>query len=121
MSLKLTKDQRHALANKIAKEIKQPAIDFNKELKDSYEYKTFLDNNEDYIIASSLNIKYKNIFTDYNLSRLGKRILEEEFNDRLMKVSNVSTDSIENDIILETIECDNLESLITKIKDKYLA
>ena len=45
--------------------------------------------------------------------------LYREFEKALNLKSKPSKQSIEQDIILETIECDNLDDIITKLVDKY--
>ena len=42
---------------------------------------------------------------------------DEKYNSR--KIKNIKSDDVRNDIIIETIECTDLEEVINKIKAKY--
>lgn len=116
--IKLNKQQIDALSNKIIDELKKEVLKENKKMRE---------------------IAYKD-FLKTPLGKAYKLVSESKINDYLQKIEatetiystqldrylglkintlNISKHDIRNDIILATIECEDLDSLINQIKQKY--
>ena len=117
MALKLNKVQMEALARKISTEIKAEAIANNKAITDSEEYKKFCEVDKECLLVKELFDKYH--FDVYYCNAILNRIKSCNFENRLIAVPSVHEEEILDDIIIETIECDDLDTLIKKITQKY--
>ena len=134
--MKLTKQQVDALAFKIYNEIRSEVIKYNDTLQTEEKFikwrksnKDIEDTLKDAIIACSnvvnnpqyepiINYHFKTIAKydlkdiEYNMKRIfGKSIALKDYPTETM---------LKNDIILSTIECDNLDDIIETIKKKYI-
>lgn len=116
--MKLTKMQVSALADKIINEIKQPIIDSNKAIKESKAYKEFDKRKDCQTIIKLLSRKGVNSEAHY-VRNLINDMRDNHFADKVKTIPYISRSSIENEIIVSTIEHDDLDSLIQSIKDKY--
>jgi len=125
--MKLDKTQINALANKIAREINEiKTADYNKlvdakiiELQDKLDH--------DFIVLDAalsklpiktkveVMIEYPSGYTNYSKGGKVSRYTAAQF----FKLNQVSLDIIKEDLILETIEETDINSLIIKIKNKY--
>jgi hypothetical protein len=115
---RLTKMQVKALASRIIEEIKQPIRDHNNKIKESKAYIQFSERKDMQKIVN-LSMKYKMEGDNGKIWRYIEELRSTYFADKLIKIPYLSFFEIENDIIVSTIECDNLDSLIESIKQKY--
>jgi hypothetical protein len=125
--MKLNKEQIKALANKILAEIKEQVNLKNEKITNLKENKKKIDKimsvfepafeleKKEIINISSFRYKNENIYASTE-ERLRKKLEEKE----LDLISLPMLHQIENSIILNTIECDNLDQLITNIKNQYV-
>ncbi len=125
--MKLDKTQINALANKIAREINEERTTQYNKLVDAkiIELQDKLDH--DFIVLDAalsklpiktkveVMIEYPSGYTSYSKGNKVSRYTAQQF----FKSSQVSLDIIKEDLILETIEETDINSLITKIKNKY--
>ena len=126
--MKLTKIQISALADKIYNQVSNKIDAENKALKeDPAKFAKWKKENKEYVEALENAVKYcKEVlkFDDHYYIRNVSNIdisykLNSEFKDTLELKSNPSKQSIKQDIILETIECENIDAVINKLVDKY--
>ena len=133
--MKLTKQQIDALAFKIHNEIRSEVIKYNDTLQTEEKFIKWRKSNKDIeeiltdaIIACSNmvhNPQYKPI-SNYHFEAIAKYDLED-IEDKMKRIfgksialKNYPTETmLKNDIILSTIECDNLDDIIETIKKKY--
>lgn len=125
--MKLTKIQISALADKIYNQVSNKIDAENKALeKDPVQFAKWKKENKEYIEALENAVKYCKevlkfdgsyyVLSVANIDVVHK--LQSEFYKALMK-SNPSKQSIEQDIILETIEDIDISTLVDKLVDKY--
>lgn len=126
--MKLTKIQISALADKIYNQVSNKIDAENKALKeDPAKFAKWKKENKEYVEALENAVKYcKEVlkFDDHYYIRYVSDIdisykLNSEFKDTLELKSNPSKQSIEQDIILETIEDIDINTLVDKLVDKY--
>lgn len=126
--MKLTKIQISALADKIYSQVSNKIDAENKALKeDPAKFAKWKKENKEYVEALENAVKYcKEVlkFDDHYYIRYVSDIdisykLQSEFRDTLELKSNPSKQSIEQDIILETIEDIDINTLVDKLVDKY--
>ena len=133
--MKLTKIQISALADKIYSQVSNKIDAENKALKeDSTKFAKWKKENKEYVEALENAVKYCKevlkfddhyyIFDDHYYIRNVSNIdisykLQSEFRNTLELKSNPSKQSIEQDIILETIEDIDISTLVDKLVDKY--
>lgn len=134
--MKLTTQQINALTSKIYGEIRIEVINFNESLKTREAFKKWEAKNPKYrklldaaVEACNNAVSSRNIRNNcgYNLRNVGdykvkdiNDIIRSIFENSLKLKYYPSSDTLKNDIILRTIECDNLESIIETIKKKYI-
>jgi hypothetical protein len=125
--MKLTKIQISALADKIYNQVSSKIDAENKALKeDPAKFAKWKKENKEYIEALGNAIKYCKEVLKFDSSYYVLNVadmdvvhkLKSEFYKTLMK-SNPSKQSIEQDIILETIEDIDINTLVDKLVDKY--
>ena len=116
MALKLTKDQISALARTIRSEITEPAAEHNARIRASEEYINFEEENEDCIAIRIIAEKYD--VTQY-ASGFISIIKRKYFEDKFISTANISIEKIEDSITLKTIECDNIQDIISSVKSKF--
>ena len=117
MAIKLNKIQMEALARRISSEIISEAVAHNDAITNSEEYKKFAEVNEDCLLIKELYDTYH--FDAYYCNVIIKQIRSKYFSDKLVKIPKTYVDSILDDIIIETIECDDIEAITKKITEKY--
>jgi hypothetical protein len=126
--MKLTKIQISALADKIYNQVSSKIDAENKALKeDPAQFAKWKKENKEYIEALENAIKYcKEVlkFDDHYYIRNVSNIdvpykLHSEFKDTLQLKSTPSKQSIQQDIILETIEASDINTIIDKLVEKY--
>jgi len=126
--MKLTKIQISALADKIYNQVSNKIDAENKALKeDPAKFAKWKKENKEYVEALENAVKYcKEVlkFDDHYYIRYVSDIdisykLNSEFKDTLELKSIPSKQSIEQDIILETIEDIDINTLVDKLVDKY--
>jgi len=126
--MKLTKIQISALADKIYSQVSNKIDAENKALKeDPAKFAKWKKENKEYVEALENAVKYcKEVlkFDDHYYIRYVSDIdisykLQSEFRDTLELKSIPSKQSIEQDIILETIEDIDINTLVDKLVDKY--
>ena len=116
--MKLSKQQVEAIASKIKKNVVEPINQHNNAIRNSVEYTDFENINEKCI-------KIKNLLSghgvDYQLNQIICKIKNDYFKDILISPPNFGYDNVDiiNDIILGTIEYDNLDELINSLSEKY--
>lgn len=133
--MKLTKQQVDALTFKIYNEIRSEVIKYNDTLQTEEKFIKWRKSNKDIeeiltdaIIACSNivnNPQYEPIST-YHFETIAKYDLKDiEYNmkrifEKTLILKDYPTETmLKNDIILSTIECDNLDDIIETIKKKY--
>lgn len=126
--MKLSNQQVSALADRIYEQVKKEVDVYNKNLASDDKFKVWKKNNKELVSIITNAIEYCKLWEKKgdpsyyvnNIARLNvEENLESEFKGALETKSYPNTNSIKSDIILETIECENLESIITKLVDKY--
>ena len=126
--MKLTKIQISALADKIYNQVSNKIDAENKALKeDPAKFAKWKKENKEYVEALENAVKYcKEVlkFDDHYYIRNVSNInvpykLHSEFKDTLQLKSTPSKQSIQQDIILETIEDIDINTLVDKLVDKY--
>ena len=115
--IKLSKTQIEALAVKIISDIKRPVIEYNKSIENSDEYKLFFERNEDCIQLTQICEKYN--FDDYEIKRLKNNIRYLTFKDAFKDVPSLSQGAVEQEIILMTIESEDLSKLVEQVSLKF--
>ena len=115
--IKLSKVQIEALASKIISDIKRPVIEYNKSIENSDEYKLFFERNEDCIELQRIQKKYK--LDSYDINRLQGYIRTKEFEGKFKPVPHVNQGAVETEIILMTIESEDLNKLIEAVSNKF--
>ena len=116
--MKLSKQQVEAIASKIKKQVVDPINHYNSEIRNSKEYIDFETTNKDCIKLKTLLANYS---VDYKINQIISKIKNDYFKDRFISTPNFGYDNIDiiNDIILGTIEYDNLDELINSLSEKY--
>ena len=129
--MKLTKIQISALVDKIYNQIKNSVEDYNNKLEENpILFNTWKKNNKELVssIENSINSckKLKELIDSdcpYHIKYAADLNIKEElqgfFRETLTLKSYPAQHIIENDIILETIECEDIDSIISKLVDKY--
>ena len=117
-NMKLSKQQVEAIAAKIKKNVVDPINQRNNEVRNSVEYIEFENLNDDCIKLRALLNKYS---VDYHVNQIISKIKNDYFKDRFLPTPNFGYDNVDiiNDIILGTIEYDNLDELINNLAAKY--
>lgn len=116
--MKLTKMQVSALADKIIDEIKQPIIDNNKNVKESKTYRQFWER-KDVQKVCEIAVNYGMDTQNYEVKRFVDQMMDGYFSNKIKPIPYINKSFIESDIIVSTIEHDDLNSLIESIKLKY--
>ena len=116
--MKLSKQQVEAIASKIKKQVVDPINNYNREIRNSKEYIDFETTNKDCIAINKIGEKYDET---YYSRQIISKIKNEYFENVLMPLPSFGYDNsdIINDIILGTIEYDNLDELINNLSAKY--
>ena len=116
--MKLNKQQIEAIASKIKKNVVDPINQHNNAIRNSVEYIDFENLNKDCIKLRVLLDKYS---VNYQVNQIIFKIKSDYFKDRFLSTPNFGYDNVDiiNDIILGTIEYDNLDELIGKLSEKY--
>jgi len=134
--MKLTNQQVNALTSKIYNEIRSEVKKYNDTLQTDEKFIEWRRSNEDIeqilkdaIIACSnvVNNPQFEIIANYHFEAIAKYDLKD-IEDKMKRIfqntialKNYPTETmLKNDIILSTIECDNLEDIIKTIKNKYI-
>lgn len=114
--IKLTNQQIAALTSKIYSDLAQPIREHNKSILNSEEYKNFESTNNDCIILDEIKNKYN--LADYNFDIIKSQIKNEYFKDK-MQSNNISKPNIEQEVVLATIESEDLQTLIEIVSKKF--
>ena len=116
--MKLSKQQVEAIASKIKKNVVEPINRHNDNIKNSFEYVEFEKLNKDCLKLKELLSIYN---ADYQLNQIICKIKSDYFKDKLILLPNFGYDNCDiiNDIIIGTIEYENLEELINGLSKKY--
>ena len=126
--MKLTKIQISALADKIYNQVSNKIDAENKALKeDPAKFAKWKKENKEYVEALENAVKYcKELLKfddDYYIRSIADKdvphTLSVRFKSSLELKSKPSKQSIEQDIILETIEDIDINTLVDKLVDKY--
>lgn len=134
--MKLTTQQVNALTSKIYNEIRSEVIKYNNTLQAEEKFIKWRKSNEDIeeilkdaIIACSnvVNNPQLEIIANYHFETIagyGLKDIEYKmkriFEKTLILKDYPTENTLKNDIILSTIECDNLDDIINNIKKKYI-
>lgn len=119
--MKLSGQQIQALAEKISKELSNDISKRNQEIKNQkeawYLKKLSLKENK------GLKEFYENHKNSYQRNDI-RCFLEDKYPTEAANLpielgNRISTNDIRTDIVLETIECENIDEIIKKIKSKY--
>lgn len=121
--MKLNKIQIDALASKITKELNEEnnskIREHNENIENSDEYINFETKNEDCIYIMNLKKKYKGI-DSYYFERICYNIKGIYFKNKFKKeVKEVWKGDVYDSIVLNTIECDNIDDITAKIKAEF--
>ena len=116
--MKLSKQQVEAIAAKIKKNVVEPINQHNNEVRNSVEYTDFENINKDCLKLKALLANYE---VSYQINQIISKIKNDYFKDRFISTPNFGYDNVDiiNDIILGTIEYDNLDELINSLSEKY--
>ena len=116
--MKLSKQQIEAIASKIKKNVVEPINQHNNEIRNSVEYTDFENINKDCLKLKSLLANYD---VNYQINQIISKIKSDYFKDKLISPPSFGYDNVDiiNDIILGTIEYDNLDELINNLSKKY--
>lgn len=116
--MKLSKQQVEAIASKIKKNVVEPINQHNNEIRNSVEYTEFENLNKDCIKLRALLGSYD---VDYHVNQIISKIKNDYFKEKFISTPSFGRDNCDiiNDIILGTIEYDNLEELINNLSEKY--
>jgi len=116
--MKLSKQQVEAIASKIVRQVVDPINKHNNEVKLSKEYIDFESTNKDCIEINRICKEYDDT---YHSRQIAQKIKDTYFKDRFIKSPSFGYNNVDiiNDIILGTIEYDNLDELINKLSEKY--
>jgi hypothetical protein len=119
--MKLSNAQVGALASKIKKELKEkyqdPIYAANAAIRESDEYKNFFELNEDCIMLQTISDKWK--VRSYRTNDTMNEIRSAYFETILKDAPSFSTEDIENEIHLATIDVQNIDELIKKVANKF--
>lgn len=115
--IKLSKVQIEALAGRIIDGIKQPAKEYNQKIQESDDYKLFFERNADCIELQRIHKKYK--LDSYDINRLQGYIRTREFEEKFKPVPHINQSAVETEIILMTIESEDLNKLIEAVSNKF--
>lgn len=119
--MKLNNTQIDALASKIKDELElkyNSSINkANDKIKESDAYSNFINTNKDCLEIKKIFLKYK--LDGYYEERIYNGIKNKVFSEKLQTKKDFNWSTIRNSIILNTIECDNLDSIIEKIKKEF--
>lgn len=121
----LNRDQIKALSEKISNEIREEITKYNRKLEEKISK----------ILKKKLNLKENKTLLEYNnycvkndyIDNRVKQYLQKKYEDEIIKFGKEKSyiynlqHLIKLDLIIETIECENLNELIEKIKIKYLS
>jgi len=113
----LSKIQVNALAKKITLELNSIVNEKNSLVVKSDEYVNFFKNDPDCIILSEIGNKYN--MNDYYISNYQQAIRNKKFRKSII-LELFTVSQVENEIILETIDCDNINEVISKIKERLI-
>jgi hypothetical protein len=130
--MKLTKIQISALADKIYRQIKNIIDAENNEMRAAFSFDKWKKNNKEtvaaleqsikyckeYVKLAKINYRYNDILqvSELNIEDTLKSLFEDGIKD---KEYPCKKDDIEQDIILETIEDIDINTLVDKLVDKY--
>ena len=116
--MKLSKQQVEAIASKIKKNVVEPISQHNNDIRNSVEYTDFENIDEKCIKLKELLAGHG---VDYQIHQIISKIKTDHFKDKLVSTPNFGYDNVDiiNDIILGTIEYDNLDELINSLSEKY--
>ena len=129
--MKLNNQQVSALADKIYKQVSDKINKENKQLDKLADFNKWKKENKPIVdaLTEAVNsckqyVKLANITYSYNdFLRVSEVSIEKELKSKFKEGVEYrkypDQYSIKQDIILETIECENLDSIITKLVDKY--
>ena len=121
--MKLNKIQMDALASKITTELNDEnnseIIKYNNDIQESDEYINFESKNEDCISIMNIRKKYKSI-DSYHFERICGDIKRAYFKKKFkQEVPLIYSSNVYNSIVLNTIECEDIEEIISKIKTEF--
>jgi len=116
--MKLSKQQVEAIASKIKKNVVKPINQHNNDIRNLVEYTDFENLNKDCVKLKALLANYG---VDYQINQIISKIKNDYFKDKLISPPNFGYDNCDiiNDIIIGTIEYENLEELINSLSEKY--
>jgi hypothetical protein len=116
--MKLNKQQIEAIASKIKKNVVDPISQHNNAIRNSIEYTDFENLNTECIKLKALLANYG---VDYQVNQIISKIKNDYFKDKLISPPNFGYDNVDiiNDIVIGTIEYDNLDELINNLSEKY--
>ena len=116
--MRLTKMQVSALADKIIGDIQDPISVHNSEVMKTKAYQQFWERSN---VQKLLKIAIEGGLDseDCNLKRVIETMKKNYFKDKFIDIPRLNRHSIENDIIVSTIEYNDLDDLIISIKSKY--
>ena len=125
--MKMTNTQIRALAETLATEINEKVKIKNAEILSEENFMKWLPNNQE-IAALVWGITDRIAFLKdmskqkghYAFPKMSEDFLKEEFKKGLKLSQTVDISEIQNAIIIETIECGNLNEIVEKITSKYI-
>ena len=113
--IKLSNQQIAALVKKIKQDIDAPAKEHNQKIYNSKEYQEFFATNADCKSFIYLHEKYDLNYSTYELNR----IRDAAFQDQLLRMPAITSSDIETEIVLATIDANDLETLIKTVSEKF--
>jgi len=115
--IKLNKEQIQALARKIKSEIVNPITEYNDTIRKSSEFVNFAKENKD--CKAIEEIFRRNGIEQYDLNNAQNRIRNKYFCTKFKREPSINLDSLYDTITLESIWCEDLNSLIATVSEKY--
>lgn len=116
--MKLSKQQVEAIASRVRKNVIDPINKYNNAIRNSAHYINFENVDRDCIELKALLDRHE---VSYQVNQIISKIKSDYFKDKFIQPPSFGYDNIDiiNDIVLGTIEHDNLDELISSLTEKY--
>ena len=113
--IKLSNQQIAAIVKKIKQDIYAPSKEHNEKIRSSKEYMEFFDTDVDCKLFIDLHKKYDLNYSTYDLNQ----IRNNTFKDQFMSIPTITDSEIETEVVLATIDANDLETLIQTVSKKF--
>lgn len=116
--VELNRAQISSLANRIANELNLETKKTNEVVLGSQEYMDFDSTNPDSVLLREIALRNGLALNHSGLQSMIGSIKTNAFSNRIVKVRYYSQSDIENEIILGTIDGENLSEICESVKDR---